>query len=136
MVPFHPKQILFEDNHLLVVNKLSGQLVQGDKTGDICLTEELKVYLKNKYQKPGNVFCGVIHRLDRPTSGLVIFARTSKALERMNQQFRDKLVRKTYTALVQGNPKETEVLVHFLRKNESQNKSYVVDATQIGRAHV
>ena len=130
MVPFHPKQILFEDNHLLVVNKLSGQLVQGDKTGDTCLAEELKVYLKNKYQKPGNVFCGVIHRLDRPTSGLVIFARTSKALERMNQQFRDKLVRKTYTALVQGNPKETEVLVHFLRKNESQNKSYVVDATQ------
>ena len=91
---------------------------------------KLSKYLKNKYQKPGNVFCGVIHRLDRPTSGLVIFARTSKALERMNQQFRDKLVRKTYTALVQGNPKETEVLVHFLRKNESQNKSYVVDATQ------
>ena len=91
MNSFSPDQILFEDNHLIAINKRAGQLVQGDKTGDACLADEIKGFLKIKYNKPGNVFCGVIHRLDRPTSGVVIFAKTSKALERMNAQFREKL---------------------------------------------
>ena len=97
MHSFEEDQILYEDNHLIAVNKRAGQLVQGDKTGDACLAEQIKSYLKIKYDKPGNVFCGVIHRLDRPTSGVVLFAKTSKALERMNAQFRDKLPQKTYS---------------------------------------
>jgi len=127
MNPFSPEQILFEDNHLIVVNKRAGQLVQGDKTGDACLADEIKAFLKVKYNKPGNVFCGVIHRLDRPTSGVVIFAKTSKALERMNAQFREKLTDKSYVALVHGKLSNKESLVHELRKNEQKNKSFVVD---------
>lgn len=127
MNPFSPDQILFEDNHLIAINKRAGQLVQGDKTGDACLADEIKAFLKVKYNKPGNVFCGVIHRLDRPTSGVVIFAKTSKALERMNAQFREKLTDKSYVALVHGKLSNKESLVHELRKNEQKNKSFVVD---------
>lgn len=121
------QQVIFEDNHLLGVNKLPSQIVQGDKTGDVPLSDLYKEYLKEKYNKPGNVFCGVIHRLDRPVSGVVLFAKTSKALSRMNEQFRDRNIQKTYWAIVRGTPKE-EVgnLVHYLRKNEKENRSYVV----------
>lgn len=100
------ERILFEDNHLLVVNKLPSEIVQGDKTGDEPLPERIKSFLKEKYQKPGNVFCGVVHRLDRPTSGVVVFAKTSKALERLNAQFREKETNKTYWAIVENKPKE------------------------------
>lgn len=117
--------ILFEDNHLIAVNKRASDIVQGDKTGDEPLPEKIKTYLKEKYDKPGNVFCGVIHRLDRPTSGVVLFARTSKALERMNKQFREKETNKTYWAIVEQRPEiEEGTLIHFLKKNEQQNKSY------------
>ena len=112
MNSFSPDQILFEDNHLIAINKRAGQLVQGDKTGDACLADEIKGFLKIKYNKPGNVFCGVIHRLDRPTSGVVIFAKTSKALERMNAQFREKLTDKSYIALVHGKLPNRDSLVH------------------------
>jgi 23S rRNA pseudouridine1911/1915/1917 synthase len=126
-------RILYEDNHLLVINKLPSEIVQGDKTGDATLPDSIKAYLKEKYNKPGNVFCGVVHRLDRPTSGAVIFARTSKALERLNAQFREKETNKVYWAIVEKKPAEPEGrLIHFLRKNESQNKSYVVDAKTNG----
>ena len=127
MNSFRPEQILFEDNHLIGINKRAGQLVQGDKTGDACLADEIKAFLKEKYNKPGNVFCGVIHRLDRPTSGIVMFAKTSKALERMNAQFREKQTDKSYVALVQGTLSKGETLRHDLKKNESKNKSFVVD---------
>lgn len=118
-------QILFEDNHLLVVNKRPGDIVQGDQTGDTPLSEVGKRYIKKKYEKPGNVFLGVIHRLDRPTSGALAFARTSKALSRMNAQFKEKQVRKTYWALVSSPPpSESGRLVHWLHRNPKQNKSY------------
>jgi 23S rRNA pseudouridine1911/1915/1917 synthase len=118
-------EIIYEDNHLLVVNKKASDIVQGDKTGDETLPDKIKSYLKEKYQKPGNVFCGVVHRLDRPTSGAVVFARTSKALERLNKQFREKETNKIYWAIVEKKPEDTEgTLVHFLKKNEKQNKSY------------
>ena len=121
-------EILYEDNHVIVVNKKASDIVQGDKTGDITLPDKIKEYLKEKYNKPGNVFCGVVHRLDRPTSGAVIFARTSKALERLNKQFRDKETNKVYWAIVEQKPeKKSDRLVHYLRKNENQNKSYVCD---------
>jgi 23S rRNA pseudouridine1911/1915/1917 synthase len=127
------EQILFEDNHLIVLNKRASDIVQGDKTGDTPLPDFIKVYLKEKYNKPGNVFCGVVHRLDRPTTGVVVFARTSKALERLNQQFREKETQKTYWALVEKAPTHSEgKLVHFLKKNEAQNKSYVVDVKTVG----
>ncbi len=117
--------ILYEDNHLLVVNKRSSDIVQGDKTGDTALPDVLKAYLKEKYQKPGNVFCGVVHRLDRPTSGVLLFARTSKALERLNEQFQKRTTKKIYWAIVEQLPsKKSAVLEHFLKKNEKQNKSY------------
>ncbi len=120
--------VVYEDNHLLVVNKTASEIVQGDKTGDTPLSETLKQYLKEKYNKPGNVFIGVSHRLDRPVSGLVVFAKTSKALARLNDMFRNGEVKKTYWAIVKECPKETEgELVHFLRKNEKQNKSYAYD---------
>lgn len=126
-------RILFEDNHVIVVNKLPSEIVQGDKTGDSPMSDAIKAYLKEKYNKPGNVFCGVVHRLDRPTSGAVIFARTSKALERLNAQFREKETNKVYWAIVENKPANSErKLVHHLRKNESQNKSYVVDAKTNG----
>lgn len=124
-----PTQILYEDNHLIAVSKLSGQIVQGDKTGDICLADMVKQYLKEKYNKEGNVFCGVIHRLDRPVSGVVIFAKTSKALARMNALVRERNMQKSYWAIV-GNrpPKQQDTLIDYLVKNEQQNKSYVVSA--------
>lgn len=119
--------ILFEDNHLIILNKKAGDITQGDKTGDTPLPDKVKQYLKIKYNKPGNVFCGVVHRLDRPTSGVVLFARTSKALERMNEQFREKETNKTYWAIVENKPKESSgTLIHFLKKNQEQNKSYAV----------
>lgn len=117
--------ILYEDNHLIVVNKASGEITQGDKTGDTPLPEKLKDYLKEKYNKPGNVYLGVIHRLDRPTTGIVVFAKTSKALSRMNELFRKDEVKKTYWAIVQNPPKQNiGTLKHYLWKNEKQNKSY------------
>lgn len=123
------ERILYEDNHVLVVNKLASEIVQGDKTGDRTMPDDIKAYLKEKYNKPGNVFCGVVHRLDRPTSGALVFARTSKALERLNGQFRDKETNKVYWAIVEQIPeKKTGRLVHHLKKNEAQNKSYPVDS--------
>ena len=127
--PFSEKQIVFEDNHLIVVNKLPSQIVQGDKTGDLCLADFIKDYLKKKYNKPGNVFCGVVHRLDRPVSGLVIFAKTSKALSRLNEQIKRHEIRKTYWAVVKNAPPKPEAtLTNYLVRNEKQNKSYVVDS--------
>ena len=120
-------EVLYEDNHLLIVNKAAGEIVQGDKTGDTPLSEQLKAYLKAKYAKPGNVFLGVVHRLDRPVSGVVVFARTSKALSRLSEMFRRKDVSKTYHAIVEGCPERpTATLDDWLVRNERQNKSYVV----------
>ena len=120
--------VVYEDNHIIVVNKTASEIVQADKTGDTPLSETVKQYLKEKYQKPGNVFLGVTHRLDRPVSGLVIFANTSKALTRLNEMFRAGEVKKTYWAVVKNAPKESEgELVHFLVRNEKQNKSYAYD---------
>ena len=120
--------VVYEDNHFIVVNKTASEIVQADKTGDTPLSETVKQYLKEKYQKPGNVFLGVTHRLDRPVSGLVIFAKTSKALTRLNEMFRAGEVKKTYWAVVKNAPKESEgELVHFLVRNEKQNKSYAYD---------
>ena len=119
-------RILFEDNHLIAINKKSSEIVQGDRTGDSTMPDAIKVYLKDKYNKPGNVFCGVIHRLDRPTSGVILFARTSKGLERMNKQFRDQQTSKTYWAILENKPpNEQGILINYLKKNEKQNKSYV-----------
>lgn len=121
----HSLEILFEDNHIIVINKKASQITQGDKTGDETLPDQIKAYLKEKYNKPGNVFCGVVHRLDRPTSGIIIFAKTSKALERLNKQFHDKTTSKTYWAIVEQKPeKKQQELIHYLKKNEKQNKSY------------
>ena len=118
--------VLYEDNHVIVVNKKASDIVQGDKTGDVTLPDKIKEYLKIKYDKPGNVFCGVVHRLDRPTSGVVLFAKTSKALSRLNEQFRSKDTQKTYWAVVENTPKSPSArLENFLWKNEKQNKSYV-----------
>lgn len=120
--------VLYEDNHLIIVNKNSSEIVQADKTGDTPLSETVKQYIKEKYQKPGNVFLGVVHRLDRPVSGLVIFARTSKALSRLNEMFRSKEVSKTYWAIVKNQPPTSEgKLEHWLVRNEKQNKSYAYD---------
>ena len=120
--------VVYEDNHIVVVNKTSSEIVQGDRTGDTPLSEMVKQYLKEKYNKPGNVFIGVTHRLDRPVSGLVVFAKTSKALPRLNEMFRNGEVKKTYWAIVKECPKETEgELVHYLVRNEKQNKSYAYD---------
>lgn len=120
--------VVYEDNHLIIVNKSSSEIVQGDKTGDKPLAEMVKEYIKQKYHKPGNVFLGVVHRLDRPVSGLVVFARTSKALARLNEMFRTKEVHKTYWAIVGNCPSAEEgELVHWLVRNEKQNKSYAYD---------
>jgi len=119
-------EILYEDNHLIAVNKKSGDIVQGDKTGDAPLSNYIKAYIKKKYNKPGEVFLGTIHRLDRPTSGVVLYARTSKALSRMNEQFRNKEVQKTYWAVVdKAPPNKSGTLENNLQKNQKQNKSYV-----------
>jgi 23S rRNA pseudouridine1911/1915/1917 synthase len=133
-------RILFEDNHLLIVNKQPGEIVQGDKTGDEPMAEALKSYIKAKYHKPGEVFLGVVHRLDRPVSGAVIFARTSKALTRMNELLKNREIRKVYWAIV-GSQLPTAncptanwtLLTHYLKKNEQQNKSYVHDLPGEGR---
>jgi len=115
-------QIIYEDNHIIVVNKRPGDIVQGDKTGDIPLSEIVKQYIKVKYNKPGNVFLGVVHRIDRPTSGLVIFARTSKALTRLNRMFKDRQIKKTYWAIVKNPPvPPAGTLVHYLIKNPKKN---------------
>ena len=125
----YPLSILYEDNHLIAVNKTCRDIVQGDKTGDMPLSEKLKAWLKVKYNKPGNVFVGVTHRLDRPVSGVVLFAKTSKALARLNEMFRLGEVRKTYWAIVKNKPAADEgELVHWLVRNEKQNKSYAYDA--------
>ena len=132
-------EILYEDNHIIAVNKTCNEIVQGDKTGDTPLSETVKAYIKEKYNKPGEVFLGVPHRLDRPTSGVVLFARTSKALTRLNEMFREKSsslpfregsglgpIKKTYWAIVQGAPKQSEArLENWLVRNEAQNKSYI-----------
>ena len=121
-------KVVYEDNHIIVVNKTSSEIVQGDKTGDTPLSDIVKQYLKEKYNKPGNVFIGVTHRLDRPVSGLVVFAKTSKALSRLNEMFKNSAVRKTYWAIVKNRPEKDEgELVHFLVRNEKQNKSYAYD---------
>jgi 23S rRNA pseudouridine1911/1915/1917 synthase len=119
-------QVLFEDNHIIIVNKRSGDITQGDKTGDKPLSDVVKNYIKTKFNKPGNVYLGVVHRLDRPTSGVIIFARTSKALERLNKMLREKKINKTYWAIVKGCPKkEKDTLINFLKKNPKKNKSSV-----------
>lgn len=121
-------QVLYEDNHIIIVYKESGEIVQGDKTGDKPLSETIKAWIKEKYAKPGNVFLGVVHRLDRPVSGLVVFAKTSKALSRLNDMFRKGEVKKTYWAMVQTPPAEPEgTLTNWLVRNEKQNKSYAYD---------
>lgn len=125
--------VVYEDNHIIIVNKSSSEIVQGDKTGDKPLVETVKEYIKQKYQKPGNVFLGVVHRLDRPVSGLVVFARTGKALSRLNEMFRTKEVHKTYWAIVGNRPQASEgELVHWLVRNEKQNKSYAYDTEKPG----
>ncbi|EGV44883.1 RNA pseudouridine synthase [Bizionia argentinensis JUB59] len=117
-------QVLYEDNHLIIVNKRAGDIVQGDKTGDTPLSDVVKDYIKDKYNKPGNVYLGVVHRLDRPTTGVVMFAKTSKALPRLNKLFVDRKADKTYWALVKNVPeKQADTLTHWLRKNPKNNKS-------------
>ena len=118
-------QVVYEDNHIIIVQKTSGEIVQGDKTGDRTLADDVKAYIKEAYAKPGEVFLGVVHRLDRPVSGLVVFARTSKALSRLNDMFRNGEVKKTYWAVVKNAPIPAEAtLTHWLTRNEKQNKSY------------
>ncbi|MCW8981915.1 RNA pseudouridine synthase [Altibacter sp.] len=118
-------QVLYEDNHLIVINKRPGDIVQGDKTGDMPLSEVVKEYIAEKYNKPGAVYLGVVHRLDRPTSGIVVFARTSKALTRLNKLFSERETEKTYWAIVKNIPAKPEgTLTHYLKRNPKQNKSY------------
>lgn len=122
-------QVIYEDNHIIVVNKSPGEIVQGDKTGDTPLSEIVKGYIKEKYAKPGNVFCGVVHRIDRPVGGLVIFARTSKALSRLNEMLRKNQIHKTYWAIVEGHPEVEEAdLENYMYSNGAMNKSFVCDA--------
>ena len=116
--------VIYEDNHILVVNKTAGLLVQGDKTGDKSLLDLAKKYIKDKYQKPGEVFLGLVHRLDRPTTGVIVLARTSKALSRLSQQFKERVPKKIYRAIVYGTPEAKTTLEHYLRKNHSKNKSF------------
>lgn len=125
--------ILYEDNHIIAVNKTGSDIVQGDKTGDTTLSDMVKAYIKKKYNKPGDVFLGVVHRLDRPVSGVVLFARTSKALSRMNKMFQDKEVKKTYWAIVGELPEQDEAqLRHFILKNSEKNKSYAFPKMRSG----
>lgn len=124
MIPPIKNRVLYEDNHFIAINKCSSEIVQGDKTGDAPMSEDIKKFLKEKYDKPGNVFCGVIHRIDRPVSGVVLFAKTSKGLSRMNEKFSTRDVKKTYWAIVKNRPEKTEgELVHYLIKDEKKNKS-------------
>lgn len=128
------KQILFEDNHIIILNKLSSQIVHSDKTGDVSLEEMVKHYLKTKYNKPGNVYCGLVHRLDRPVSGVVMFAKTEKALVRLNKMMKEHQIHKTYWAIVRNNNiKLKATLVNFLIRNEKQNKTYVTKDTNKGK---
>ena len=121
----HPSRILFEDNHMLIVNKMAGELVQGDSTEDVTLLEECKAYIKDKYNKPGAVYLAVVHRIDRPTSGVIIYARTSKAAARLTEQFKNREIDKTYWAVVRQLPQDDEgTLVHFLKKNPKNNRSH------------
>lgn len=125
--------VVYEDNHIIIVSKTASEIVQGDKTGDTPLSETVKQYLKEKYQKPGNVFIGVTHRLDRPVSGLVVFAKTGKALSRLNEMFKNSEVKKTYWAVVKNRPPQEEAeLVHYMIRNEKQNKSYAYDREKPG----
>ena len=120
-------RILYEDNHLIVVNKLPSEIVQADKTGDTCLLDDVKAYIKAKYNKPGNVFAGLVHRIDRPVSGAVVFAKTGKALSRMTVKVKDRDFRKAYLALAKNlPPKQADVLEDFIVKNEKTNKSFIV----------
>lgn len=126
-------EVLYEDNHIIIVNKSSGEIVQGDKTGDRPLVEILKDWIKEKYNKPGNVFCGLVHRLDRPVSGVVVFAKTSKALTRLNEMFRKGEVRKTYWAITRNKPPKAEdVLTHYITTVERNNKSYALITPKSG----
>ena len=126
-------QVIYEDNHIIIVNKQPGEIVQGDKTGDRTLADDVKAYIKERYAKPGNVFLGVAHRLDRPVGGAVVFARTSKALSRLNEMFRNGDVHKTYWAIVAGRPQPGEAtLTHWLVRNERLNKSFAHDSEVAG----
>ena len=132
-------EVVYEDNHIIIINKTCHEIVQGDKTGDTPLSETLKAWLKEKYNKPGNVFVGVTHRLDRPVSGLVVFAKTSKALSRLNEMFRTGQVRKTYWAIVRNEPPQQQgTLIHYLTRNEKNNKStaYISPRTGAQRAEL
>jgi len=127
------ERILYEDNHIIIVHKLPGEIVQADKTGDEPLSEKIRAFLKEKYQKPGNVFVGIIHRIDRPVSGVVIFAKTSKGLMRMNEVFKHRKIRKLYHALVEQKPViEEQTIDQFLKKNEKQNRSIVSNEPKEG----
>ena len=127
--------VLYEDNHLIAINKKSGDITQGDITGDIPISEIIKTYLKKKYKKPGNVFLGTIHRLDRPTSGILIYAKTSKALSRMNKKFREKQVKKKYLAIVEKKPLNQEgTLQNYIKKNPKNNKSYITSKEKCKKA--
>jgi len=133
-------EVLYEDNHIIVVNKKPGDIVQGDKTGDLPLSELVKQYIAIKYNKPGAVFLGVVHRLDRPTSGAIVFARTSKALTRLNKQFANRETQKTYWAVVKNIPSKKEAqLTHYLKRNPKQNKSYAypkeISQSKIAKLH-
>lgn len=126
-------EVLYEDNHIIAVNKRPSDIVQGDKTGDTPLSDFVKEYVKKKYDKPGEVFIGTVHRIDRPVSGIVLFARTSKALARLNQMFQSKEIQKTYWAVVKNKPaKESGKLIHYLKKNEAKNMSKAFDTEQQG----
>jgi len=126
-------EVLYEDNHIIIVNKRAGEIVQGDKTGDVPLVETVKEYIKERYAKPGAVFLGVTHRVDRPVSGVVVFARTSKALARLNDMFRTQQVQKTYWAVVRELPPQPEAtLTHWLVRNERMNKSFAYDTERSG----
>ena len=126
-------EVLYQDNHIIIVNKAPGEITQGDRTGDVTLVQQVKDYIKETFHKPGNVFLGVVHRLDRPTSGVVVYAKTSKALSRMNELFRSDKVHKTYHAIVEKTPvPDHGKLLHYLKKNEQQNKSYVVTSSATG----
>lgn len=133
------QRILFEDNHLIIVNKLPSEIVQGDKTGDFSMIDTVKAYIKNTYHKPGEVFLGLVNRIDRPVSGAVLFARTSKALTRMNELLKAREIRKTYWAIVKESPpSDAGELIHYLKKNEAQNKAIVYSKEVVGsqRAHL
>ncbi len=126
-------EILYEDNHIIAVNKNAGEIVQSDKTGDRTLLDDVKQYVKEKYAKPGDVFMGVVHRIDRPVSGVVLFARTSKALARLNEMFAQKKVRKLYWAITQNRPEQLEgELRHFIGKNEEKNRALVSISPRTG----